>query len=122
MAGCTALVVDDDADICLLARTTWHLADARVQVTGWATSPEEALELWRSTSPDVVVLDYSMPGRNGIDVAAEMLAERPGQRVVLCSAYLNADVKASAAEIGVGACVEKDVFMTDLPRMLAQMI
>lgn len=90
-------------------------------MTGWATNGEDGLALWRGLSPDVVVLDYAMPGRNGIDVAAEILAERPHQHVVLCSAHLDPGVKASAVELGI-PCVEKDVFTTELPRLLAGMI
>ena len=71
------------------------------------------MALSRDVGFDVVVLDYSMPDRNGIEIAAAMLAERPQQHVALCSAYLNADVQASAAALGVEFCVEKDLFITD---------
>jgi CheY-like chemotaxis protein len=37
---------------------------------------------------DAVVLDYKMPGRNGLQVAQEILAVNPHQRIIFASAYV----------------------------------
>jgi CheY-like chemotaxis protein len=37
---------------------------------------------------DAVVLDYKMPGRNGVEVAQEILAVNPHQRIIFASAYV----------------------------------
>lgn len=37
---------------------------------------------------DAVVLDYKMPGRNGLEVAKEILAVNPHQRIIFASAYV----------------------------------
>jgi CheY-like chemotaxis protein len=37
---------------------------------------------------DLVILDYSMPGRNGGEIAAEMRRNRPGVPIILLSAYV----------------------------------
>ena len=37
---------------------------------------------------DAVVLDYKMPGRNGFEVAQEILAVNPHQRIIFASAYV----------------------------------
>jgi CheY-like chemotaxis protein len=57
--------------------------------------------------PDVVILDNRMPGLSGLEVAAEILSERPGQLIVLYSAFLDDDVRAKAAAIGISRCVSK---------------
>ena len=67
-----------------------------------------AVDLARLTEPDVVLLDYRMPGRNGIEIATEILAEDPDQHVLLFSAYFDDDIVAEAARIGVRECVSKD--------------
>jgi CheY-like chemotaxis protein len=37
---------------------------------------------------DAVILDYKMPGRNGLEVAEEILAVNPHQRIIFASAYV----------------------------------
>ena len=42
-----------------------------------------------ATSPyDVVVLDYKMPGKDGMEVAKEILTINPDQRIIFASAYV----------------------------------
>ena len=42
-----------------------------------------------TTSPfDVVVLDYKMPGKDGMEVAKEILTINPDQRIIFASAYV----------------------------------
>lgn len=45
---------------------------------------------------DAVVLDYKMPGRNGLEVAKEILAVNPHQRIIFASAYVR-DILMEAA-------------------------
>lgn len=52
--------------------------------------PDGASALARLASgpgPDLLVVDESMPGLRGVEVARRVLAERPGIRVALCTGY-----------------------------------
>jgi CheY-like chemotaxis protein len=52
-------------------------------------SPEDYYSSSPSVSPfDVVVLDYRMPGKDGMEVAKEILALNPQQRIIFASAYV----------------------------------
>ena len=104
----TALIVDDDEDMRSLVRATIELSADVIVCSTEARGSEEALALWREGHHDVVVLDYRMPGRNGLDVAATMLAERPEQDVILFSSYLDDPTLAEAERLGVRDCVSKD--------------
>jgi CheY-like chemotaxis protein len=72
----------------------------------WADSPG-------GESPDcsssclVRLLDNRMPGLTGLEVAEQMLAEQPGQVIVLFSAHLNHAIEEKARAIGIAACVSK---------------
>lgn len=112
-----ALIVDDDDDMRFLVRTIIEAANEGLAVAGEARDGDEAVERWRSVRPDVVVLDYRMPGRTGLDVAAEMLAEQPEQSIILFSAYLDEDTRQRADDIGVRACLSKDAY-DELPAAL----
>jgi two-component system, chemotaxis family, chemotaxis protein CheY len=53
-----------------------------------------------SSSPyDVVILDYSMPGMNGMEVAKEILDAEPQQRIIFASAYVKDTLEDSVKEL-----------------------
>ena len=103
-----ALIVDDDEDMRFLLRVLIEAANEGLSVAGEAGSGDEAVAQWREHRPDVVVLDYRMPGRTGLDVAQEILTERPDQSIILFSAYLDDETVTRAGAIGVRACLSKD--------------
>jgi DNA-binding NtrC family response regulator len=48
---------------------------------------------------DVVVLDYKMPGKNGMEVAKEILQINPHQRIIFASAYVIETLKDAVREL-----------------------
>ena len=117
------LIVDDEPDMRLLVRLVIEGAPEGVEIVGEAADGHEALRLWRgcTTPPDVVVIDYRMPGLSGLEVATQMLAERPDQDIVLYSAFLDDRIRGDALRIGVAGCLAKgDVaHLPDMVRALA---
>jgi YesN/AraC family two-component response regulator len=110
----TVLIVDDEVDIRLLVRTILESSGLGVEVVGEAVDGNEALTVFRTLDPpdvpDVVILDNRMPGKEGLDVAAEMLAEEPRQHIVLFSAFVTPEIEERANALGVRACVGKNDF------------
>ncbi len=121
----TVLIVDDEFDIRLLVRTILEAADVGVEVVGEAADGFDAMAVYETLDPpevpDVVILDNRMPGREGIEVAQQMLEREPRQNIVLFSAFVTPDLEARAEAIGVRACVGKSDFaqLPDLVRRLA---
>ena len=105
--GHTALIVDDDEDMRWLVRTTIDLSD-EVDVEAEDVNGFDALARWRVRRHDLVVLDYRMPGVNGLDLAEVMLTERPEQDVILFSAYLDDATVERAEKLGVRGVISKD--------------
>lgn len=105
---CRTLIVDDEEDMRFLAATAIRLANDGLTVAGMASSGEEALRALTECDPDVVVLDFRMPGRNGLEVAADLLAIRPELKIVLFSAYIDRETTAEAHRVGVQECVHKN--------------
>ena len=71
------------------------------EVAGEATNGEEAVELYRKESPDLVTLDIVMPKMDGVTALKHVLAADPQARVVMISAV---DQKEKLSEcIGTGA-------------------
>lgn len=119
MAGTSnrALIVDDDEDMRFLLRAVIERANEGLQVAGEAGDGVEAIDRWRAIEPDVIVIDHRMPGATGLEVAAQILAERPDQSIILFSAYLDDDVITSASAIGIRECISKDRY-DDIPEAL----
>jgi CheY-like chemotaxis protein len=109
--GCTitVLIVDDEPDMRFLARAV--IEDAGIEVAAEAGDGLEALDALRVLRPPpvptVIVLDNQMPGLTGLEVAAQILANRSDQLVVLFSAFLTDDMVAKATALGIAASVSK---------------
>lgn len=58
-----------------------------VTICGEAENSQTALEAARTLNPDVVLLDISMPGANGIELIKLLLAERPRLKVLVLSMH-----------------------------------
>jgi CheY-like chemotaxis protein len=113
----TMLIVDDEMDMRMLVRVVIEMANNGLAIVGEAANGEDAIQVWRDLDgppvPDVVILDNRMPGISGLEVASRILAERPDQLIVLYSAFLDDQVRAEAAEVGIAQCVSKE----DLDRL-----
>ena len=58
------------------------------KITGKASSGEEAVQIFREMNPkpDIILLDYRMPGKDGITTARELLALDPWCTIIMVSA------------------------------------
>jgi DNA-binding NarL/FixJ family response regulator len=107
-------VVDDTTHVRKMLVQMLELSG--FDVVGQASSGEEAVATVAAADPQVVVVDYSMPGINGIDTARTIRAERPDQAIILYTAYLDPDVEREATKAGVSLCVGKIEGLTTLER------
>lgn len=76
-------------------------------VVGSAANGAAALNDMQRADPDVVVVDYNMPGLDGLLTARLIKEERPDQVIILYTAYLDAELEEKAARAGIARCVEK---------------
>jgi DNA-binding NarL/FixJ family response regulator len=61
--------------------------DTGLNVVGEAQNADEAITKTRETRPDVVLLDISLPGKNGFEVLKQLHTEMPEVRVLILSTY-----------------------------------
>ena len=103
------LVVDDNPDV------RRHLRAILEQHNDWevcseATTGDEALHKLRESVPDVILLDFQMPGFNGLDVARQMRRVCPGVPILMVTVHLSNQLAAAARAVGIlGACAKSDV-------------
>jgi DNA-binding response OmpR family regulator len=78
------LVIDDDPDVRDFIVTSLEEQGYRVRE---ASDGERGLREAARHMPDLVILDFVMPGLSGSDVASRLLAKRPDQRILFVSGY-----------------------------------
>jgi len=79
-----------------------------IQVVGSVATGDEASKLCVELTPDVVLMDYRMPGMNGAEATRAVLAAAPGTRVVCLTASVTTTEIAELLEAGAVTCLTKD--------------
>ena len=65
-----------------------------------AANADEAMALAKTDAFDLAILDFNMPGRDGLQLAAELLALKPGLPLAVISANHQVEVVTRAREVG----------------------
>src|SRR5438094_9916329 len=74
-------------------------------VVGTAASGQEAIARVTGASPNVIIMDYKMPGMDGLTTTKRIREIAPSTPVILYTAYLDEDLLERAAKVGVSLCV-----------------
>ncbi|MFC1580373.1 PAS domain S-box protein [Thermodesulfobacteriota bacterium] len=82
--GQRVLLADDEIEIC---KVMAELLERSGYSVSYVHNGREALEKYKSWKPDIVLLDRSMPGMDGMTCAGEILASDPQARIVIISGY-----------------------------------
>jgi DNA-binding NarL/FixJ family response regulator len=83
-------------------------------VVGAVNNGRDALMEVRRLDPDVLVLDISMPGLNGLQIAQELKSTKNRTKVVFLTVHKDPDFVAAAFKAGTSAYVIKSNVTTDL--------
>lgn len=87
---------------------------AGIQVIGEASDGREALELIKKTNPNIVLLDITMSGMNGLDISVRVVRDFPHIKVIILSMHANEEYVLRALKIGVSGYLLKDAATTEL--------
>ena len=112
------LIADDHAIVREGIRQVFR-QEPGFEVVAEAASGDAALAMAREHNPDVAVLDITMPGMTGLQVAAALHAELPGVRVVILSMHDNPEYVLEAVRAGAHAYLLKDLAATELRTAVA---
>ena len=113
MRGIRVLLVDDHALVREGIRSLLQLHND-IDVVGEAGDGREAIQRTRELTPDVVVMDISMPSMGGIEATRQILHENPAARIVILSRHDNLSYARSLLEAGASGYVPKKAVSTEL--------
>jgi DNA-binding NarL/FixJ family response regulator len=75
-----------------------------------AKTGEEALQRVQKILPDVILLDFQMPGLNGLDVAKRISQLFPAIPILMVTVHFSKQLAEAAQKVGIrGACAKSDV-------------
>jgi CheY-like chemotaxis protein len=102
------LFIDDERSLAVLGSKILERAGYRVSVH---TNAREALEGFRSQphSYDLIITDWTMPGMNGIDLAAEIHKIRAEIPIILTTGYGGSMTSAKAKALGLHELLMKPI-------------
>ena len=85
-----------------------------VEVLASVDNGTAAASVVRALGPDVVLLDYRLPGMNGVEVTRAIRSGSPGVRVVCLTASVSRREIEELYEAGAVACLMKDVALEEI--------
>jgi DNA-binding NarL/FixJ family response regulator len=108
------VLIADDEPLFMETVEALLAGDERVEVVGTATNGKQAVELATALTPDVTLMDISMPILDGIEATRRIRERFPDACVlVLTGSSISADVD-RARQAGVAAFLTKDRLGTQL--------
>jgi two-component system chemotaxis response regulator CheY len=93
------ILITDDAQFMRLALRN-ILTQNGYEVAGEAASGEEAVALYSQLQPDLVTMDITMPGMDGIAALKEIRKVNPSAVIVMCSAMGKKDLVIESIQAG----------------------
>lgn len=100
----SVLIVDDDE----IFRSTLKSAFEKRRLRAWVASNEsEAMGFFRENQPDLVLLDYRMPGLDGISVLREMHVYNPHPVYILLTGYGSLPMAVESMKEGADSVLQK---------------
>ena len=113
------LIVDDHAGYIERARALLE-QHPDIEVGGIALSGEEAILLAADLRPDLILVDFQMPGLNGIETTRALKAQDPNVPVIIVTAYDDEEYRVAAAEAGASDWVSKTDIADALDRIIEE--
>ena len=109
MSGLKILLADDHREFLEVASR--FLADhGGIEVVGAARSGKEAVQMARDLSPDMVLMDLSMPDLNGLEATRRIKSLKPPPMVVMLTLYDAPEIQSCASAAGADHFITKSEF------------
>jgi two-component system response regulator DegU len=111
------MIVDDNPRFREVLRSLLE-RDDQITVVSEADSGETIVELAEAYGPDVVLMDLSMPGVNGLEATLQLKQRLPGIEVVMLSSTDDDDAIGSVLAGGASAFLHKSTPAADIVELL----
>ncbi|SFF91234.1 two component transcriptional regulator, LuxR family [Clostridium cadaveris] len=112
------LVIDDDKLVCVSLKTILE-SQGDINVIGTGNSGQEALELFQSLNPDILLMDIRMDGMTGLEAAETILNNDKNAKILFLTTFSDDDYIVKALKIGAKGYIIKKNFECIVPSLKA---
>lgn len=113
----SVMIIDDHA---VFAESLASALNRQVDIEVVATSSgdDKVVDLTAEHQPDVILLDYRLPGQDGLRLASDLKTAAPDARLVVLTAIVDERVALDAVEAGCVGFITKDRSLEDVVRSI----
>ena len=119
MSKVRVMIVEDQPTYQELVQIVLSL-DPQFDVVGVASDGLEALDSFDEVRPDLVLIDFLMPGLDGLETAKQMKQRRPEVKIAMVTAHEEEVLKRLASEARIQEVIPKARFSLDRVQRLVQ--
>ena len=112
------LIVDDDFFITTALKTILE-ADPEIRVCGLGKNGKEAISLYDSLHPDILLMDIRMEEMDGLAASKEILSRYPQARILLLTTFLDDEYIIQALKLGAKGYLLKQDYNSIIPALKA---
>ena len=110
------ILIADDSHIIRKSLRAYLDSESELQVCGEAVDGLDAIEKTRLLSPDLIILDVSMPRMGGMEAAPVIRSMNDTVAIILYTIHAEAISASAAAAAGITAVVSKTANISELSR------
>ena len=112
------ILVVDDHSVVRQGIITLLEDEEDLLIAGEASDGDEVWDMIETVTPDLVLLDLTMPRMSGIDVIKQIVPAFPAVKILVFSMHNNADYMISAATSGASGYLQKDTSRDEMLRAI----
>ena len=116
------ILADDDELVLEMLQTVIDWSALNIQITALAKNGEEALELCREHSPDILFTDIKMPVISGLEVAMTLQDWGSATKIIIVSGAQDFDFARTALDMKVEGYVLKPIRIEEVTRIIQKTV
>ena len=115
------LMIVDDSNV-IRKKTSREFDQSKFELVGTAKNGEEAITLFKSSNPEVITMDITMPHVDGIECIEQIVGIEPNVRILVISALNDKATGMEALEKGAMGFINKPFSENDIIQALETLV